>query len=445
MQPPPYSRPPRWDPPDDADAELVAAWKSFTDALQEYWGERRNFMIDVAREASRRVELIEETCGLARSLTNRTVREAYSDLYQAEAEARAEGDRVQVRWPPEGFENLLSEPPAELSEDRGPATPPTSGRTSGSFASAAAADIRPSGMTGVVGGLYEKGEPDILEAWGFADEEETDSLSPDDVFRFPAFSEAVVSTLTETLDREGLVDLHAPLSSYLPELDEGLGSVTLYHLLHHQSGLDNASPLTPVWSETLDDLDDRALFTDPGVIYSYSKYDYPLAVRALERSLQEELATAASQWVFEPLGMVNTSFGEEKEGLPIVLTTAPDLLRFASDLMEGMGGEGGVVLPAQAAPGSPGLLDSRGRWFDGGLWHDLVEGEHRMGLMCSAGAARGARRMASTPTRRGGRIHSRLVSGRLRALLIRPMRVTSRRRIADRGARSMALCGAIGP
>ena len=160
--------------------------------------------------------------------------------------------------------------------------------------------------------------------------------------------------------------------------------MSLYHLLSHQSGLDNANPRSSVWSESLDSLDDRAVFTDPGSVFSYSRYDYPLALRALEQSIEEDLATAANRWVFEPLGMVKTSLGDAKDGLPVLLTTTPDLLRFGSALAEK---EGDDLLPLPTAPSSPALRDGVGRWFDGGFWRDFVEGNSRVSLMCSAGYA----------------------------------------------------------
>jgi CubicO group peptidase (beta-lactamase class C family) len=185
------------------------------------------------------------------------------------------------------------------------------------------------------------------------------------------------------LSREGLVDLHAPISTHLPGLDDGLGAISLQHLLSHRSGLDDANPQGSEWSEILDALNDQAVFTDPGAVLSFSRYDYPLAVRILESAGGGDLASLARERVFEPLGMENTSLGEAPAGLPVVQTTVPDLLRFWSARLDGDVG-GFPSIPADSS--SVALLDDRGRLFDGGLWGDRIGGQPRFSMMCAAGA-----------------------------------------------------------
>ena len=143
--------------------------------------------------------------------------------------------------------------------------------------------------------LQRVDETVYLEAFGSADREGEEPLTPDGVFRFPGFAEVVVARVAEVLDREGSVDLEEPLAAYLPELDERLGSTTLAQLLSHRAGLDDANPRDSLWSEILDALNDRAVFTEPGAVHSYSRYSYPLAVRALERAAGEDVAGLAAR------------------------------------------------------------------------------------------------------------------------------------------------------
>jgi len=237
-------------------------------------------------------------------------------------------------------------------------------------------------MTGVVAGRRWPDEGDSVDAVGYADTEGTDTLTQDAVFRFPAFTQVVVSSLAKILHREGVLDLHAPLSDALPGLDDRLGQVTLSQLLSHRSGIDDAAPRDSVWSEILDDLDDRAVFTDPGAVFSFSRYDFPLAVRAVESAMDEVLESAAQRWIFEPLGMESTTFGDTLLGLPVLVTTAPDLLRFGSTL-EGGGAESGVLSSGDSSSGA--FLGPKGRAFAGGLWMDVVGGQLRATLLCAAG------------------------------------------------------------
>ncbi len=375
---------PRWNRPDDAPDELIAAWENFEELLLAHWEERRRYMIDFAREASQQVPSLEESCSSLREGANGLLRDLSDRAGEAEREAIAQGAHVRLRWPPEGYDELLvgpsDLPPPEPAPERAPAATPATG----GFAGAAAWDVGPMGMTGVVAGLQRAGEVEYLEAFGFADQEEQEPLTADAVFRFPAFTEVAVSALAAALDREGLVDLQAPLSSYLPDLGDRLGAVSLDHLLSHRSGLDDAFPRGSVWSVILDDLDDRNMFTDPGAVFSFSRYDYPLALRALERSIEGDVVAEARRRVFEPLGMENTSLGDAAEGLPVALTTAPDLLRFGSAWIDG---EVGVAPSLSAGSGSAALLEGGNRMFEGGVWRDFVAGQPRVSLMCTAGSA----------------------------------------------------------
>jgi hypothetical protein len=55
---------------------------------------------------------------------------------------------------------------------------------------------------------------------------------------------------------------------------------------------------------------DQAVLTDPGAVFSFSRYDYPLALHALGQFIEGDVVAAASRRVFEPLGMEHTSLGD---------------------------------------------------------------------------------------------------------------------------------------
>jgi CubicO group peptidase (beta-lactamase class C family) len=371
---------PFWDPPDDASEQLVEAWEIFQSQILEHWDERRRYISNFARLASRRVRRLEEPCPVVAPKVNELVRALASDPTPAEREAIGERPRLGVRWPPEGYEELL---PGRISRPSTERPPPT-GPPARDLAAVAAADISPSGMTGVAAGRLRGGEVEFLEAAGFADEEEQEPLTPDAAFRLPAFTEVVISALAAELAQEGAIDLQAPISSYLTDLDDGLGAISLQDLLSHRSGLDDANPGGAIWSEILDALDDRAVFTDPGAVFSYSRYDYPLAVRTLEAAVGEDLAAMVRERVFEPLGMESTSLGQAFHGLPVTETTVPALLRFWSARLNGqLGGLPSLPADSTSAP----LRDGRGRLFDGGVWGDWVAGQRRFSMMCAAGSA----------------------------------------------------------
>ncbi len=368
---------PRWTRTSEAPERLVAAWDAFEAQIVAQWEEQQRAMIDFARDVDFRVQRLEEDCPVLRQLTDALIRRRADARDRAMEERYESGDFVQLRWPPEGYEDLLA-PTGLANEGRRPAPLPPSDRrpverpVGSGFDGAARGDMGAGGMTGVVVALQRVDETVYLEAFGSADREGEEPLTPDGVFRFPGFAEVVVARVAEVLDREGSVDLEEPLAAYLPELDERLGSTTLAQLLSHRAGLDDANPRDSLWSEILDALNDRAVFTEPGAVHSYSRYSYPLAVRALERAAGEDVAGLAARTVFEPLGMESTSLDEAVEGLPVARTTAPDLLRFATAWIEGRVGYG-----VQAEAGARYLR---------GFWSDTVGGQARVSLMCAADA-----------------------------------------------------------
>src|SRR5207237_6764380 len=100
---------------------------------------------------------------------------------------------------------------------------------------------------------------------------------PDGVFRIASVTKPFVAALVLALVQDGLVDLDAPVTDYLPELSLPSRPVTLRELLSHQAGLEHE------WSTPLanfgdgDDALERlargapvAAAVDPGRWFSYS-------------------------------------------------------------------------------------------------------------------------------------------------------------------------------
>lgn len=233
------------------------------------------------------------------------------------------------------------------------------------------------GATGPVVGLDHEGERLFLESFGSA-APGGDRLEAEATFSFPAFTEVLVATLAAALASGGAVDFDAPISARLPELSPGLGSATLRQLLGQRAGLDHAPvPDTADWEEVLDRLDDRALMTVPGVVFSRSRYSHPLTVRVLERATGVRFEEAAGRALLDPLEMEATSFGsrgpgEARDGLPVTRTTTPDTLRFWAAWLDGrIDGVGGGAVPAGDAPERPSDPVTGARLFEGGVWHVL--------------------------------------------------------------------------
>ena len=218
------------------------------------------------------------------------------------------------------------------------------------------------GATGLVVGLYHEGRLQFLEAWGKPDLEAAEALSPDALFAFPAFTEVLVAAAARALSAARVLDIQTPLGLYIPELPEALGRVTLDQLLSHTAGLDDlATEEDDDWSLVIDTLSDRALFTDPGLIYSPSRYSYPFAIRALERALGLPIREIVTTVVLGPLQMDRSTFDldaarelglaqgysglesssvavealDQADALPVVFTTVSDVIEFLATMGSG--------------------------------------------------------------------------------------------------------------
>ena len=406
---------PRWNRPPDADSDLVAAWEAFSELLEQQWDQYRDGIVRRSRESATRVRRFEDQC----AFINERVREMVVDTFN-EPDGSGE-ERVRLAWPPAGFEALTSPEAAHdpLSDASAGADAEAAGAESGEpddlgpvvnpavdIDTAVGLDFVRDQATGLVLHLSHLGEVQFQEAFGTYTPDGAQALELEASFAFPSFTEVLIAAAAAALSVRGQIDLDAPISEYRNGLPTGLGATTLEQLLSHRAGLDNAQvPDTANWVGVMDDLDDRALFTEPGAVYSQSRYSYPLAVRALEAATGDLFEETVASTVLEPLGMSRTRIGPRDEvgardGLPITYSTAEDMTAFWTAWIAGeVPGSGPDLAPVGAI--SAGLSGADGRTFFRGYWQDRIGQAPRISLMCGAsptGYAAGIQVLPETQT-----------------------------------------------
>ncbi len=262
-------------------------------------------------------------------------------------------------------------------------------------------DLEFNGQTSaVVVGLLHEGELDFLQAWGTVALDSDVEARPQDLVPYPAFTEVLLAVTIEALHDLGRLDADAPVGRYLPELADPLDQITLHQLLTNTAGLDDAALLPDqTWEEALDRLPPEAAMLPPGLAFSESRYSYPLAARVLERAAGLPLAEIVTRAVLEPLGMVRSTFDLDEAasmglvtgyaldsigvyevdppvevgGLPVIFTSATDLLQFGAAWMQG-GIRGSSPLPEGPPPsGMPA-----GMGFKDGAWINDFRGMPRV-------------------------------------------------------------------
>lgn len=255
-------------------------------------------------------------------------------------------------------------------------------------------------LTGAVVSLHHDGELQFMGAFGKSDSATDEALTTSHLFAYPALSEILLSVMVEALDATDVIDGDAPLSTWLPDLDPGIGSVTLTQLVTHTGGLDDAQRVEgETWERTLDRIDDRALVAPPGLFYSRSRHSFPLAGRVITTALGRPFDEIATTLILDPLHMTSTTFDIAKArarglvtgvrsnddsssptvsvqatdtlaGLPVLFTTATDVVTLLSTWSSG--GLAGRR-PHELASAQDPSVDGE-RAFGGGLWVDEYRG-----------------------------------------------------------------------
>lgn len=194
-------------------------------------------------------------------------------------------------------------------------------------------------MAGIVYAVARHGRLVHQSAIGHADVDTGRAMAPDTVFRLASMTKPVTAIALMMLHEEGRFALDDPLSNYIPAfadikvlrtLDAAPDDVvdldrpiTIRHILQHSAGLGLGLGIGLTGEALLakidvynpghslaDDVDNVAkvpLVYQPGTIWNYSLAP-DIQARLVEILSGESFADFIQTRIFDPLGMVNTSF-----------------------------------------------------------------------------------------------------------------------------------------
>src|SRR5258707_5740581 len=157
------------------------------------------------------------------------------------------------------------------------------------------------------GAVYEKayGNRSLVPA--------IEPMTVDTIFDAASITKVVATTPSVWLLIErGKIDLDAPVSRYIPEFRGGWrDEMTIRHLLTHTSGLRPDLDLTPVWSG-YDTAIRMAIAEEPrqrpGEVFRHSEINFELLGEIVKRVSGDDLALFTYHEIFQPLGMIDTTF-----------------------------------------------------------------------------------------------------------------------------------------
>ena len=151
------------------------------------------------------------------------------------------------------------------------------------------------------------------------------NLGPHDPIRIASITKAFTSALVLTLVDDGLIELEAPASSYLPRLSLP-ENITVRHLLNQRSGLadytqraiygnteeGNATAWTPVELYRL--IEDESLNFQPGSRFEYTNTNHMILGLLIEEVAGQPYHQALRERILDPLGLDATYLSYFEQG-----------------------------------------------------------------------------------------------------------------------------------
>lgn len=177
-------------------------------------------------------------------------------------------------------------------------------------------------LAGLTMAIRRPGEPDWIQAYGYADLERSIPASPDTVFQIGSLSMQFTSAAIMQLVESGQLDLHAPISQYLDGLPTALQSITIHQLLTHTSLIHDPVDTQELFFGLQDFTSEMLLQELVPLLYinpdleEFSYGNYILAGLILEKVSGMTYYDYMQQFIFSPIGLQHTSY---------CLTPPPDL------------------------------------------------------------------------------------------------------------------------
>jgi CubicO group peptidase (beta-lactamase class C family) len=175
---------------------------------------------------------------------------------------------------------------------------------------AARVAMRRARIPGLTLGLTDRDGALLIRTYGFAELASRRPVTPGTLFEIGSIGKTFTAVAILQLHDEGLLDLHAPVDTYLPwfvaSQPANQAPITIAHLLSHTAGIVAGIDGTPeaafqVWS-----LRDLPTFSEPGTRFHYSNVGYKalgLVLEAVEGRPYPEIIRSR---ILVPLEMLST-------------------------------------------------------------------------------------------------------------------------------------------
>ncbi|HET9658877.1 MAG TPA: serine hydrolase domain-containing protein [Thermomicrobiales bacterium] len=171
-------------------------------------------------------------------------------------------------------------------------------------------------VPGVAVGIFD-GDDVEFAGFGITNIETGQPVAPETLFQIGSISKIFTATLAMTLVDDGLLDLDAPIVTYVPELqlaDAGARErITARHLLTHRAGFygdrfDDHGNGDDALERAVRDFGDLPQSSGVDELYTYCNAGIDLIGRAIENILGQTFESAMRERVFERLGLERSTY-----------------------------------------------------------------------------------------------------------------------------------------
>jgi CubicO group peptidase (beta-lactamase class C family) len=171
-------------------------------------------------------------------------------------------------------------------------------------------------VPGVSIGIFD-GDDVEFAGFGITNIETGQPVAPETLFQIGSISKIFTATLAMTLVDDGLLDLDAPVVTYVPELvladPAARAQITIRHLLNHRAGFygdrfDDQGAGDDALKKAILALRDLPQQSAVGELYTYCNAGFDLVGRAIENVLGQTFDSAMRERVFDPLGLERTTY-----------------------------------------------------------------------------------------------------------------------------------------
>lgn len=160
----------------------------------------------------------------------------------------------------------------------------------------------------------------LKKGYGLANIERQLPVKPDTPFYLASVSKQFTAMAIMILEEHGMLAYEDKLEAYFPEIPDGWNSITIHHLLTHQSGIpDYLSDLGLsnegiTNNQVLDILVKRGdLEFSPGTKYDYSNSGYAILAILVGRVSGQPFHIFVKENIFDPLGMTKSLVYDESQ------------------------------------------------------------------------------------------------------------------------------------